>query len=290
MRIVSLIASATEMVHALGLGEFQVGRSHECDYPSSVAALPVCTRPRFAVDGSSAEIDRLVRETLRDAGSVYEVFEELMDGLRPTHILTQTQCRVCAVSLEDVERAMGERFVSRPRVVALEPNTLADIWADLRRVGEACGVMDRAEALIARLQAEMRSVSEAVGARRKRLAVVEWIEPLMHAGHWTPELVSMAGADCVGVFEEPDAIVVAPCGFDLARTRGEMAALVRHAEWPNVRCPVWLADGNQFFNRPGPRVVETLRILAAAAHPDLFPVHEGMISYAPGWSPAPPRD
>jgi len=275
MRIVSLIASATEMVHALDLGEFQVGRSHECDYPQAIASLPVCTRPRFAVDGSSAEIDRLVRETLRDAGSVYEVFEDVLDSLRPTHILTQTQCRVCAVSLEDVERAMGERFVSRPRVVALEPNSLEDIWADLRRVGESCGVVDRAESLIAHLQKQMREVSGRV-PRRKRIAVIEWIEPLMHAGHWTPQLVDMAGCDAVRWDEKPDAIVVAPCGFDVPRTREEMHWLTEKPEWNDVTVPVYMADGNQYFNRPGPRVVETLKILAAAAHPERFPVHQGM--------------
>lgn len=275
MRIVSLIASATEMVHALGLGEFQVGRSHECDYPEGVKALQVCTRPRFAVDGSSAEIDRLVRETLRDAGSVYEVFEDVLDRLRPTHILTQTQCRVCAVSLEDVERAMGERFMSRPRVVALEPNSLNEIWEDFRRVGDACGVLDRAEALIGRLRSEMSAVGKRV-QQRKRIAVIEWIEPLMHAGHWTPELVEMAGCDAVRWDEEPDAIVVAPCGFDVPRTREEMHWLTERAEWNGVRAPVYLADGNQYFNRPGPRVVETLWILAAAAHPESFPMHIGM--------------
>jgi iron complex transport system substrate-binding protein len=292
MRIVSLIASASEIVHALGLGDFQVGRSHECDYPERVKSLPVCTRPRFAVDGSSAEIDRLVKQTLHDAGSVYEVFEEELERLAPTHILTQTQCRVCAVSMEDVERAMGERFSTRPRVVALEPNSLADIWSDILRVGEACGVLPAAGAFLAQANQRMAGISRlcqgAAGART-RVACIEWIEPLMAAGNWTPELIDMAAAENLFgearkhspwlewqalIEADPGVIIVAPCGFDIERTRREMYWLTRREEWPELRAVkqarVFLADGNQYFNRPGPRVVETLGILAEILYPAVF--------------------
>ncbi len=292
MRIVSLIASATEILHALGLGERQVGRSHECDYPERVKSLPVCTQPRFAVDGSSAEIDRLVKQTLHDAGSVYEVFEDVLERLAPTHILTQTQCRVCAVSMEDVERAMGERFATRPRVVALEPNSLADIWSDFLRVGEACGILATAEAFLAEVKERMAGISrlcQGAGLARPRVACIEWIEPLMAAGNWTPELIEMAAAE--NLFGEArrhspwlewealkladlDAVIVAPCGFDIERTRREMYWLTQREDWTGLRAvrqgQVFLADGNQYFNRPGPRVVETLGILAEILYPAVF--------------------
>lgn len=140
LRIVSLIASATEIVHALGLGPAQVGRSHECDFPLTVADLPVCTRPSFAVDGSSAEIDRLVKNQLSTALSIYEVFDDVLAQLHPTHIITQTQCKVCAVSLDDVERALAASIHPRPKVISLEPNSLADIWTDIYHVASGCGI------------------------------------------------------------------------------------------------------------------------------------------------------
>jgi iron complex transport system substrate-binding protein len=191
LRIVSLISSATEIVHALGLGTHQVGRSHECDYPESVKCLPVCTSPKFAVNGDSRQIDRLVKETLAKSVSVYDVFEEVLERLAPTHILTQTQCKVCAVSLEDVERAMSAGLSTRPKVVALEPNSLADVWKDIRRVADACGVPDCGEQLVSRLQARMRAIQEAATAtqERPRVACIEWQEPLMAAVNWTPELI-----------------------------------------------------------------------------------------------------
>src|SRR5579862_8487120 len=159
-RIVSLIASATEIVHALGLTSQQVGRSHECDYPDEVRSLPVCTRPSFPTEGSSAEIDRRVKNQIVNALSVYEVFEDVLDQLQPTHIVTQTQCRVCAVSLEDVERALTGWITSRPKLIALEPNSLADIWLDIRRVAASCGVAERGEEVVADLETKMRRISE----------------------------------------------------------------------------------------------------------------------------------
>lgn len=262
------------MVHALGLGEYQVGRSHECDYPEQVLGLPVCTRPKFDVTGNSAEIDRLVRETLASAGSVYDVFTDVLESLQPTHILTQSQCRVCAVTLGDVERSLSENYSTRPRVVALEPYSLPDVWNDFRRVAEACGIASRGEALVASLQARMAEISRSVeGSGQPTLACIEWVEPLMPAGNWTPALIEMAGARNVvwHTWEElraadPDIMVVAPCGFDVQRTRGEMHWLEARPGWNELKAVrsgrVHVADGNQFFNRPGPRVVETLEILA----------------------------
>ncbi|HUA86975.1 MAG TPA: cobalamin-binding protein [Bryobacteraceae bacterium] len=291
MRIVSLIASATEMVHALGLGEFQVGRSHECDYPPEVSALPVCTRPKFDVSGDSREIDARVKQTLATAFSVYDVFDEVLERLQPTHIVTQTQCEVCAVSLKDVERALGERFPSRPRVVALEPNSLADIFKDIVRLAGAAGVEERGTRLVQSMQQEMSAIAARARAagRHPRVAAIEWQEPLMAAGNWVPELIEMlgaknlfgtAGAHSPGMTwddlaaSDADAIVAMPCGYDIPRTRAEMHWLTDRAGWSDLRAVregrVFLADGNQYLNRPGPRVVESLRILAEILFPQAF--------------------
>src|ERR1700730_15135149 len=291
LRIVPLIASATEIVQALGLTSQQVGRSHECDYPDQVRGLPVCTRPSFPIDGNSAEIDRLVKDRVMNALSVYEVFQDVLEQLQPTHIVTQTQCRVCAVSLEDVERALTGWVSSRPKLVSLEPNALADIWRDIRSVAAACGVAGQGEQVIQALQARMNEISgkAAQASRRPRVACIEWHEPLMAAGNWVPELVEMAGAE--NLFGEaglhspwmtweklqvadPDVIISMPCGFDLVRTRQEMYWLTERPEWAKLRAvqsgQVYLADGNQYMNRPGPRVVESLQILAEILHPELF--------------------
>lgn len=286
MRIVSLIASATEMVHALGLGEYQVGRSHECDYPERVKALPVCTAPRFDVSGDSREIDRRVRETLANAASVYQVFEDVLAELAPTHILTQTQCRVCAVSLADVERALSGRFPTRPAVVALEPDSLSDIRNDVLRVARACGIEARGASLVESMDRKMQEIAGRAksSGRRPRVALIEWQEPLMAAGNWMPELVSMTGAENPSwtsfddlVRADPDAIVVSPCGYDLERTRAEMHWLTDRGAWTGLRAVresrVFLADGNQYFNRPGPRVLETLEILAEILFPERFAPH-----------------
>jgi iron complex transport system substrate-binding protein len=281
-RIVSLIASATEIVDALGQIGNLVGRSHECDYPESVKTLPVCTRPRVPVDGSSREIDRLVKEAARTSISIYDVFEDMLERLEPTHIVTQIQCEVCAVSLRDVEMAIARGMKSRPQIVSLQPNSMADIWDDFRRVAGALGIPQHGEDVIRALQSRMRAaVSLAPKSPAPRVACIEWIEPLMAAGNWTPELIALAGG--INLFGEagkhspwmtweelaaadPDVIIVAPCGFDLERTAQEMYWLTGRAGWRGLSAVqanrVYLADGNQYFNRPGPRVVETLEIVA----------------------------
>lgn len=291
LRIVSLIASASEIVASLGLSRYQVGRSHECDFPPEVLTLPVCTSPAFPTDGSSADIDRRVKERVAGALSIYEVSREMLDALQPTHIITQTQCRVCAVSLEDVERALTGWVSSRPKLVALEPNSLADVWSDIRRAAAACGIPERGEQVVTDLQSNMQAISERACASSSRsgVACIEWHEPLMAAGNWVPELVEMAGA--VNLFGEagahspwmtwrqlvdsdPDVIIAMPCGFDLERTCAEMYWLEDRPEWPKLRAVqsgrVYLADGNRYFNRPGPRLADSLQILAEILHPNVF--------------------
>jgi len=290
-RIVSLISSATEIVHALGQFPDQVGRSHECDFPPDVEALPVCTKPTIDIHADSREIDRAVKDRVRNALSVYDVFDDVLERLQPTHIITQTQCEVCAVSLRDVERSVAMRLESRPKIISLTPNSLADVWEDIRRVACALGIAEHGESVIAGLKARMRAISEKARAAREqpRVAAIEWIEPLMVCGNWTPELIEMAGG--VNLFGEPgkhsgyitwdeivksdpDVMVIAPCGFDIARTQSEMHWLEQRPDWTKLRAVrdgrIYLADGNQYFNRPGPRLVETLEILAEILHPKLF--------------------
>jgi len=270
-RIVSLLSSATEIAYALGAGNLLAGRSHECDYPPEVRALPVCTKPLIDVDGDSRAIDRQVKDSARNALSIYEVFDDVLERLQPTHILTQVQCDVCAVSLRDVEQSIAARLPSAPAIVPLNPASLADIWDDFRRVAEACGIS--AEPLIRTLKDRIPPISR---TDRPTVACIEWIEPLMAAGNWMPELIDLAGGIDVfgkpGIHSpwitwddllacDPDVIIVAPCGFDLDRTRAEMRWLTGRPDFEKLRAAragrFFLADGNRYFNRPGPRIVET---------------------------------
>lgn len=297
LRIVSLLASATEIVCALGWENQLVGRSHECDYPPSVTRLPICSEPRFQTDGKSDEVDQRVKSLLAGALSIYRVNVDKLKELRPNVILTQSQCEVCAVSLRDVEEALCGWLRAPPQLVSLEPHALADVWADIRRVARALGDPERGAELVRRLRRRMSAITEKAYALRERptVACIEWIEPLMAAGNWMPELVQMAGGlnlfGAAGkhspwmtweqLFEkDPDAIVVLPCGFDLGRTRQEMLALTQRPDWAKLQAVgnrrVYLTDGNQFFNRPGPRLVESLEILAEILCPAVFGFgHEG---------------
>ena len=291
-RIVSLLPSATEIVCALGAQLQLVGRSHECDYPPDAERLPILTRPRFEPAASSVEIDRQVRELAieaqtSDALGVYAIDLPLLQQLKPTHIVTQTQCEVCAVSLRDVERAVEQLTGFDTRLVSLAPNCLDDIWEDIGRVAESLQISERGEALVNDLQARIEAVPVAQGA--PTVAVIEWADPLMTAGHWTMELVERAGgvpligaargpslhvemADLMAA--DPDVIMIAPCGYDLARTRVDAALLRGREDWRQLRAVregrVALIDGNQFVNRPGPRVVETLEIIAEIINPNLL--------------------
>jgi len=290
-RIISLIASSTEIVCALGFEGQLVGRSHECDYPPSVKALPVCTAPKFNPHGTSLEIDQRVKEILEKSLSVYRVDSAILEQLRPDVIITQSQCEVCAVSLKDVEQAVCELVSSNPRIVSLEPNALADVWADIQRVAEALSAPDRGVKLVTELQQRMAAIANRARflPDQPTVACIEWIEPLMAAGNWMPELVEMAGgANLFGlagkhspwltweqlVESDPEVILILPCGYDISKTREEMPALTSKPEWPQLSAvrnrQVYLIDGNQYFNRPGPRLVESLEILAEVFHPEVF--------------------
>ncbi len=296
-RIVSLIPSATEIVCALGFEADLVGRSHECDYPPVVRNLPALTEPKFDVRGSSREIDDRVHDVLQNAISVYRVDEAKLNELAPDIIVTQAQCEVCAVSLSEVERVARECLSTPARIVSLEPMQTADVLADILRVAEALGAPERGAELVLKLQLRMDDIARRSGqiAVKPTVACVEWIDPLMVGGNWIPELVEMAGG--IALFgkagqhspwvhwddlwaADPDVIAVMPCGFGIERSRAEMAALASQPGWKTLRAiregRVYLTDGNQYFNRPGPRLVESLEILAEIIHPEAFHFgHEG---------------
>lgn len=278
MRIVSLIASATEIACALGLRNALVGRSHACDSPPDVLSLPALTAAKFDLALSSRGIDEAVRTLVRDGLAVYRVDEDMLRALAPDVILTQDQCEVCAASLKDVEAATCD-WIGRPvRIVSLRPNSVNDIWSDIVRVGAALDRAVVAETLVADLK--NRIAPAATGRGTIRIACVEWIDPLMTAGHWIPELVRCAGgvpllAEAGGpspyvtvadlAAADPDIIVVAPCGFDVARSLDEMRTLEDQPGWMNLRAVrngrVGIADGNRFFNRPSPSIADTVDIL-----------------------------
>lgn len=277
MRIVSLIASATEIICALGFRESLVARSHECDWPPDVHTLPVVTRPRFNVHTDSAAIDAAVKSLVSEGLSIYDIDTATLETLEPDIIVTQSQCEVCAVSLREVERAVCSWLRRCPTLVSLSPDSLSDVWADIERVGLALGAADRAADLLTRLRSRIQAIAAAVPADRPRVACIEWVQPLMAAGNWVPELVALAGGiNLFGVAgrhspwmsaEEllaarPDVTILMPCGYSLERTCQEVPLLP-----PGLSGRIVCVDGNQYFNRPGPRLVESLEILAEILHP-----------------------
>jgi len=298
-RVVSLIASATEIVAALGRRDWLVGRSHECDFPPEVVALPALTEAKIEVSGSSGDINARVLAIVRDGLSVYRVDADRLRQVAPDIIVTQDHCEVCAVSLEDVEEATCRWAEQDVEIVSLRPNSLEDAFRDMARVAAALDAGPQGEALVEGLRGRLEDIrNTASSLPRTSVAFIEWIDPLMSGGNWMPTLIDIAGGgDLLGVADahspftsweslaaaDPDVIVIAPCGFDIDRTVGEMAVLEQSDHWPRLRAVcggrVYVGDGNAFFNRPGPRLVETAEILAEILHPGAFHFgHEGQ-----GW-------
>jgi iron complex transport system substrate-binding protein len=298
MRIASLLASGTELVCALGLGEALVGRSHECDEPAWVRALPQLSRPTFPVDGSSAEIDGPVRARLRSGAPLYEVDEAALTALAPDIVITQTHCEVCAVSPGDLACDLPPRL-ERRRVVALEGGTLDGVLDDFQRVADVLGASDAGRELVQRLRARAGAVRERVRGRpAPSVACIEWIDPVFGMGNWGPELVTLAGGRSVlgqaaarstttpwdAVVEaDADVLVVAPCGFSLERTLRELPSLTSRPGFSELRAVragrVFAADGNRWFNRSGPSLFETPEILAELLHPEVFPPRHRRIAW-----------
>lgn len=298
MRIISLLPSATEIICGLGLREQLVGVTHECDFPPDVRDLPKVTQTLIPHDATSGEIDCLVRERLETQAALYSLNLPVLRELQPDLIVTQALCDVCAVAESEVQAAACT-LPGTPRVINLEPSCLADVFECIREVGRAAGCDDAAKSYVASLQQRVTAIrrrSELIPAcDRPSVMLLEWIDPPFSAGHWTPELVEIAGGDeAIGVSgqrsvtttwdrivtADPEVMVIACCGFDVARTRQDVPILQSYPGWDDLRCArserVYVVDGNAYFSRPGPRLVDSLEILAHMLHPDVHPRPVGM--------------
>ena len=287
MRIISLLPATTEWVCAFGAEKDLVGRSHECDFPASVQALPPVTRaPAF--EGDSAKIDRQVRGQLEQGLSLYDVDLDALQTLRPDVVLTQAQCEVCAVSLPQLEAALQQWTSSRPAVVSIEPMTLKQVLDAGLRIGRAIGRFEEAMRFVADQEIRLERLRQRLGNKRTSVAFVEWMEGLMTAGHWMPDVTAQAGGEAVLAERgarsryiewdalretDPDVLAIAPCGFSLEATRRDLHYLMDRTGWADLRAVregrVFLFDGNAYFNRPGPRLYRAIELLAAALHPDV---------------------
>jgi iron complex transport system substrate-binding protein len=290
-RIVSLLPAATEIAAALGLMDQVVGVSHECDFPDEANARPRVTHsPVHNAGLTSREVDQWVRRALRENGTIYAIDEPLLRNLRPDVILTQKLCDVCAVGYGTVAR-LAETLPGPPQVVNLEPSSLADIFDNIRRVAEVCGVHERADELITRLSDRIEAVRRRVNrvANRLRCFLMEWVDPPFCCGHWGPELVEIAGGyDALGrkrqpslqiewqevIDTRPDVIVLALCGYNIDRARRDYEILRGFPEFNSLpaarRGEIYLVDASAYFARPGPRIVDSLEILAGILYPEEF--------------------
>ncbi len=291
VRIVSLIPSGTEILAALGLTDAIVGRSHECDYPPEIQDRPICTAARLDSNASSNEIHNEVNNLLQSALSIYEINTDILEQLQPTHIVTQDQCDVCAVSLQDVEKAVAKLTNTSPQIISLQPDLLEDVWKDIERIGnifavDSVKVLENLEARVTICQQKIQGLSL---TELPTVACIEWTDPLMVAANWIPELVNLVGGQTLFsspgkpsatvpwetiIASNPDVIVFMPCGWDLHRTRQEVYSLTQRSEWQELHAVqsgrVYITDGNSYFNRPGPRLVDSLEILAEMLHPEIF--------------------
>ena len=285
MRIVSLLPSATEILFGIGAGDQVVGVTHECDFPEEAKSRPALTSSLLPHELDAAGIDRHVRARVHEGSSLYGLDDDKLAALEPDLIVTQELCAVCAVSYEIVDRA-AKRLRGDPRIVSLEPSSLEDVFSTIAFLGELTGAHEGAAHLIASLRERVDALRSHVASRkRERVLVLEWTDPPMSAGHWTPGLVELAGGEPLLAnpgansrvlswdeiaASDPDVVIVAPCGFDLARTQREIAALP-----PGAAQTFWALralraghayamDGNAFVNRPGPRLVDTAELFAAA--------------------------
>jgi iron complex transport system substrate-binding protein len=291
VRIVSLIPSATEILATLGLANAIVGRSHECDYPPEIQNRPICTAARLDCNAPSSEIHGEINKLLQSALSIYEIKTDVLEQLQPTHIVTQDQCDVCAVSLSEVEKAAASLIHSSPKIISLQPNLLNDVWNDIERLGNIFGVdsVKVIENLEARVKICHHKIQGLSLAELPKVVCIEWTDPLMVAANWIPELVNLAGGQSLFtltgqpsahlqwetlIASNPDVIIFMPCGFDLHRTRQEAKLLTQRPEWQKLHATqagrVYVTDGNYYFNRPGPRLVDSLEVLAEILHPEIF--------------------
>ena len=290
-RIVSLLPAATEIICALGLEHQLVGRSHECDYPPGISNLPICSSAKFLPGSDSAEIDRQVKEILSESLSIYTIDRDLIKSLAPEVIITQAQCEVCAVSLKDVETALADLLDKKCQLISLQPNGLDDVYGDIRMIAGQLGVENAAEELL-ELSAERINIIRhklKFITEKPTVACIEWLSPLMMAGNWTPEIVEIAGGLPILteagkhssyinfqdiITANPDIILIMPCGFSIQRTLQEIGLFLDTPGWADLKAVksqrVYIADGNQYFNRSGPRITDSIEIMAEIINPKQF--------------------
>jgi iron complex transport system substrate-binding protein len=290
-KIISLLPAATEIVCALGLEQNLVGRSHECDYPESVKSLPVCSVASFGNEMSSADIDNKVKEILTDALSVYTVNKDLIRQLKPDLVITQAQCEVCAVSLKDVEEALENLLDKDAKIISLQPEILADIFKDIRAIADQLGVGTAGDLLLENLHERVDIIRHKLKfiTNKPTVVCIEWLQPLMVSGNWMPELIDIAGGKSILADNgkhspytsweaiqaaDPDIIIAMPCGFAVSRTLTEINILLSLPGFADLKAVkdnrLYIADGNQYFNRSGPRIVDSVEILAEIINPKQF--------------------
>jgi iron complex transport system substrate-binding protein len=285
MRIVSLVPHATELLFALGLGDQVIAVTHECDYPPAALQLPHITRDALPTGLSAAEIDAAVRERTERGEAIYELDEGALSALEPDLIVTQALCPVCAVSFQDVAK-LAAKLPSKPKVISLDPHTFGETLGDVRTVAEATDRRERGIELVAEIAARIDRVKLAVrSAGRPRVAALEWLDPVFVAGHWTPQLIELAGGeDVLGLPGEhstampwetvtaaqPEIVVVMPCGYDAARAHLEALAHAGQLAALGARRVV-AVNASAYFSRPGPRLIDGLELLAHILHPELVP-------------------
>jgi iron complex transport system substrate-binding protein len=306
MRIVTLVPSATEILFVLGAGDAVVGVSHECDFPAGVHGLPRLTRSHIDGSASSADIDAQTRQLLREGQPLYQLDGDAIAAARPDFIVTQSQCDVCAVRLSDVQQLVEQRGeLAQTRVLTLNPQSLLDVLDDLYRLGHDLNLPSQAREVAFGLQRRIENVAGAVAdlksRERPRTACIEWYEPLMLSGNWVPEMLEMAGGRCeltergahsaYGDWEQlaefdPEIVLLMPCGFDLPRILASIHELTSRPQWPTFtavqRGHVYAVDGNAYFNRSGPRLVDSLEILLWILHPTRAAKAE-IPNHAEGW-------
>jgi iron complex transport system substrate-binding protein len=290
-KIVTLIPSATEIVAFLGEKDSIVGRSHECDYPPDLNKIKKLTSPKINVDGTSGEIHKQINTILENSLSVYKVDIKELKKLEPDVVITQAHCEVCAVSLAEVEEIVAKHLNEKTKIISLQPNTLGEVFDDIKKVAEGLN-LDKVttEGLIKPLEQRVKNIQIKSLKKKKTVACIEWIDPLMAAGNWIPEMVKISGGEDVFgksgkdshwiTFDEiknydPEVIIFLPCGYNIEKTKEEVEnLLIKETKWSNLKAfknkELFIVDGNQFFNRPGPRLVESLEIFAEIIQPNLF--------------------
>ena len=290
-RIVSLLPSCTEIICKLGYRENLVGISHECDYPNSISGLPVLTKARLSSNGTSIEINQSVTDLLQRGLSVYDVDASLLKSLSPDIIVTQAQCEACAVSLDQVQEIVSNWTLNQTEIISLEPNTLNEVWLGFDIIAKTMDAPESSSILKSEINERFKLLKDKLRGTKQKPTVlcIEWIEPIMVAANWVPELVNLAGGKNVMsvsgtdsnfcswdeiIKTNPEIIIMMPCGFRIKRTFEEIHYLQNRKGWKELKAAkenkVFVVDGNQYFNRPGPRLLDSAEILAEIIHPDYF--------------------